>query len=196
MRRLRALFSASAVRRHLRCETAGGLPPSSRDPAWAGESRQIFTISAWKAHRSVSGSAGRSQSPMWHGMMNSSSPGPQALTAMVPFPRVLQTYSIRVLEKRDCDFPVISIARRRCRESRCSLFSICSQFPKLNVATEVKIVALPPIFPRSGSRDGSKAPLASGRPEKRAIQREIEYSERNSLVEDSRNNCPESGPIL
>jgi hypothetical protein len=43
--------------------------------------------------------------------------------------------------------------------------------------------------------DESKAPLLSDRPEKRTTQREIYYSERNSLVEDSCRNSAETGEI-
>ena len=43
------------------------------------------------------------------------------------------------------------------------------------------------------SEDGLKAPLLSDRPEKRATQGEIDYSERDSLVEDLCGNSPEIG---
>jgi len=45
------------------------------------------------------------------------------------------------------------------------------------------------------SMGGSKAPLLSDRPEKRAIQGEMNYSERNSLVEGLCGNSPEIGEI-
>ena len=45
------------------------------------------------------------------------------------------------------------------------------------------------------SEDGLKAPLLSDRPEKRATQGEIDYSERDSLVEDLCGNSPEIGEI-
>jgi hypothetical protein len=48
--------------------------------------------------------------------------------------RVLHLYSIRAVKNSGCDFPVNSIACRRCRETLCSVFSIEFRFPKLNVA--------------------------------------------------------------
>jgi hypothetical protein len=43
---------------------------------------------------------------------------------------------------------------------------------------------------------GLKVPLLSDRPEKWATQGEINYSERDSLVEDLCGNSPEIGEIL
>jgi hypothetical protein len=48
--------------------------------------------------------------------------------------RLLHFCSICAVKERDCEFPVISIAKTRCRESLCSLFSIDRRLPKLNVA--------------------------------------------------------------
>jgi hypothetical protein len=42
-------------------------------------------------------------------------------------------------------------------------------------------------------RDELKTPLLSGRPEKRATQREMSYSEKNSLVDHLYANSPKTG---
>jgi hypothetical protein len=67
--------------------------------------------------------------------------------------RVLHLCSIRTVKESSCEFPVISIARTRCRETLCSLFSIEAPFPKLNVAPDETLrffgtVRVPKLCPR------------------------------------------------
>jgi hypothetical protein len=60
-------------------------------------------------------------------------------TSCFPRGRVLHLCSIRILREADSKFSVISIARTRCPETLCSLFSIEGRFPKLNVAGSIPV---------------------------------------------------------